>query len=112
MRFALNVCFGLVIFLAAVRHEVPDQVRDGGGLGGQLARCGKGNQALGLFIPEIKACAFDALGDCHAAHLDQFVVVAQDLCQPVERDAAIEVVDVVDADVRGEPPQDWWQIVV
>ena len=79
---------------------------------GQLARCCERHQTARFFIPEIKAGAFDALRDVHAANLDQFVVIAQHLCQPVEWNAALEVVNVVDADVGGEPAQDRWQVIV
>lgn len=56
--------------------------------------------------------AAQALAKRQAAAFHQFLVVPQDLGQAVEGDAAVEVVDVVDADVGGQPAQHRGQVVV
>lgn len=74
-------------------------------LGRQSTRRCKRNQAAAFFIPQIKAGAFQALHECHSAAFNQFAVVTQDLRQAVKRDAAVQMMDMVDAYVGRKPAQ-------
>ena len=79
----------------------------------EFVRCSKGHQTLVGAVPQIKACALEAFAQVHtAAGICQLFVIAQHFGQSVERDAAIQVVYVVDADVGREPLQDWRQVIV
>lgn len=51
----------------------------------------------------MKPRALKALDDRHAIALGQIVVVFEHFGQPVERDTAVQMVDVVDADVCARP---------
>ena len=60
----------------------------------------------------MKARVLQALTDCHLVSGREFSVISQNFWQPVERYAAIEVMYVVDADVRAKPLQYGWQNIV
>ena len=70
---------------------------------GRCAHLRKGHKTLGIFIPQVQAHASKALADGHAVDVGQLPVVTQDFWQPVERDAALEVMHVVDTDVGTKP---------
>lgn len=53
-----------------------------------------------LVIPKVQARAGKAFADCHPIAVGKFDVIFQDLWQAVERYPAVEVMHVVDADVR------------
>ena len=61
------------------------------------------NQAAVLLIPKVQANAFDAFPDRQAAAIDQLFVVFQHFWQPVKRDSAVEMVHMVNANIRREP---------
>ena len=73
--------------------------------GGKRAGLRKGDQAFAVFVPEMEPGAAQALADGHAVAHVQFGVIAQHFGQAIERDAAVEVMHMVDADIGAEPLQ-------
>lgn len=57
------------------------------------------NQLALCFVPEMQADRAEAVADGQALHFCQFGMVANDLGQAVERDAAVEVMHMMDADI-------------
>ena len=72
----------------------------------------KRDQTLRLLVPQREVHATQALDKRQAADLGEFGKVAQHLAQPVEGNAARQMMDVVHADIGGEPAQHDRQIVV
>ena len=71
----------------------------------QAMRLAEAHQALGVLVPERQAEALQAVPQRQAVGRTQLRMVAQHRAEPVARDARREMVDVMDADVGGEPAQ-------
>ena len=79
----------------------------------EFARCRKGHQTFVGTVPQVKAGAFEAFAQVHAAAgICQLFMIAQHFRQTVEWNAAVQVVYVGNADVGREPLQNWRQIIV
>src|SRR5690606_35612320 len=72
----------------------------------------KRNEALGAFVPQYEPDATQALQKGDAASVIQIGVIPQHLRQTVERDLRREMMDVMDADIPGDPAQREGQVVV
>jgi hypothetical protein len=74
----------------------------------EFARRCERDQPFVRAVPKVQPCAFEALAQCHAAAgICQLFMIAQHFGQAIERDATVEVMHMVDADVGREPLQDW-----
>jgi len=72
----------------------------------------KNHEALRILVPQHLADATKALQQSQAPDSRELRVIPQHLLQPVIRNAAAEMVNVVDANVGCEPTQDDRQIVM
>ena len=72
----------------------------------------KRNQPTLRFVPKGESDTGKALHKGEPADLREFRVLAQHTRQAIERDAAAEVMYVVDADIRSQPAQDTRKIVM
>src|SRR5688572_834709 len=79
------------------------------GHGGGFA---EGDQPVADLVPEGELGRAEALEERQPSALAQFGEVAKDLTQPVERNLARQMMDVVDADIGGEPAQGPGQVIV
>src|SRR5262245_21959903 len=70
------------------------------------------DQTPPALVPQHEAHATDALKQRQSAHALQYGIVAQCLRKPVVGNAAAQMMDVVNADVCGEPAQNRGQIIV
>ena len=68
-----------------------------------LAGIALGPSLLGRFFPDAQAAIFPSTILPILGPLAQIGVILQDLWQPIERHLARQVMDVMDADVAGEP---------
>ena len=73
------------------------------GLSRQRAGFAEGEQALAVFIPKVHADGSEAFADCHAVYLSELGVFAQHFWQAIERDARVEMMNMVDRDIGAEP---------
>jgi hypothetical protein len=64
----------------------------------------KGDESMRRFIPEHQRYAGKTLRQGEPADVRQFRVAAKDLRQPIKRNPAAKMVDVVNANIRREPP--------
>lgn len=78
----------------------------------QRAGLCEGQQTTALLVPQMQTRVGEALTDGHPVAICQFIMVAQHFGQTVERDAAVQVVDVVDANIGREPLQYGWQDIM
>jgi hypothetical protein len=70
------------------------------------------DESLLTFVPQHKPHAPQALGQGKPADAAELRIIAQDARQSVLGDTAAQMMDVVDADIGGEPAQDAWQLIV
>jgi hypothetical protein len=77
-----------------------------------LAQLAERDEPLAALVPQDQAHASEAFGQREPADGDEFRVIAQNLRQPVVRDSAAQVMDVVHADVGREPPQHGRKVVM
>ena len=70
------------------------------------------NKAPSAFVPQHQPHTTEALQQRQSAHTLQLGIVPQRLREAIIRDAAAQMVDVVNTDIRGEPPQDSGQVIV
>src|SRR5579872_2760628 len=77
-----------------------------------VSQLAKRDQAIGRLIPEHKTHASKALTQTKPAQFREFGMVAKSKRQPVKRHPAAQVVNMVNADIGGEPAQHRRQIVV
>ena len=78
-------------------------------LGSQLA---KRNEPARRLVPEREANACKALTQTESADICQTGVLAKNKRQPIKRNSTAQVVDVVHADVGGEPAQHGRQVIM
>jgi hypothetical protein len=72
----------------------------------------KRNKPACRFIPEHEANAGQTLPQSQSANIAEIGMVAKSQGQPVERNSTAEMVDMVHADIGGEPPQHGRQIIM
>ena len=66
---------------------------------------GEGDEPSIPFVPERQACAVKAVAKGKAPGIGEDLVVPKDFGKTVERDSAGQVMNVVNADVPGDPAQ-------
>ena len=81
-------------------------------LASKIPRCPERYETLATLVPQDERYAAKALDECDASDLVQFRMVSHHFWQSIERDAAAQVVDVVQSDVGCQPMKHLGQIVV
>ena len=76
-----------------------------------LPHLAEGDEALFGFIPQGEAHAAQAFGERQASNTFQLGISLQHLGQPEERDPARQMMQVMHADIAGEPSERLRQIV-
>src|SRR5438105_1694935 len=72
----------------------------------------KGNEPLLPLIPKHERHAAEALEQSQSAYAAEFRMVAEHSRKPIIGNPAAQMVDMVQADVRGEPTQNQRQVVM
>ena len=72
----------------------------------------KRNEPALSVIPQCQANAGEALGKRDGADVTQIGIIPQNALKRIERDTATKMMNVVQADICGEPMQDRRQFVV
>jgi hypothetical protein len=112
-----SVCFGSDIEAAGVtilaQALCPLDVANGGFAAAKAtSQLAERNESACRLVPEHEANACKTLAHGDPADILESGTVAQSKGQPVEWNSAAEVVDVVHADIGGEPAQHDRQIVM
>src|SRR5260370_42662817 len=100
-RVSLKCCYS---------PERPDAPRSNPGR--TPARVVERTEPLLIFVPQRQPNTTEALPQCKSADAAKVGVMAQHQRQPVIGDAAAQMMDVVHADIGGEPAQDDRQVIV
>ena len=70
-----------------------------------MSKVSEADHSAGILVPEREPGAFEAIEQRQAVDLPHLRYLRQTFLQSVVRNLAAEVVDMVDADVRGQPLQ-------
>ena len=70
------------------------------------------NQPFPALVPQGKPHAAEAFPECKPSHLPQFGMIKDNPAQAIERNACIQVVHVVYADIGRDPAKRCWQVIV
>lgn len=76
------------------------------------ARVSEREELFRLVVPKMQSGVGKAFADRHAVGICQCTVIAQDIWQSIKGDTAVKVMNVMNADIGGEPTQHRWQHVV
>src|SRR5258708_33370962 len=76
------------------------------------ARVVEGNESLLISIPEPQPNTAEALRQCKSADAAEVGMMAQHQRQPVIGDSAAQMMDVMHADIGGEPAQHDRQVII
>jgi hypothetical protein len=86
--------------------SIPSDGRD------SISQFAKANKPASCFIPKHEAHARKTLTKGKATNIGKIGVMAKRDWQPIKRNSAAEMVDVMQADIGSEPAQDHRKIVV
>ena len=81
-------------------------------LAAQSPRGFERDQTSIAWVPEFQLCGFEAVCQGHPADRCERRVVSQDLLQTIERHAAVEMVNMMDTNIRRQPQQRLRQDIV
>lgn len=72
----------------------------------------EGDETLPVFVPQYEAHTPEALKQGQPADTVEVRVIAQHEREPVTRDSTVQMMNVMNANIGGEPAQQAWQRVV
>src|SRR5258708_4064754 len=77
-----------------------------------IAHFAERDQPLAAFVPKHEPHAAKAFAEREPANVAELRIVAEHARQAIIRNLAAQMMDVVDADIGGEPAQDFRQVII